>query len=128
MNSAPKAKFLHELDNKTIVVDAGTSSDPDGDTLTYAWTFGDNSPTLYGINASHTYLKSGLYDVQLTVSDGQLSDQASQTVNVDVSDSGNVICDYVISEEWDTGFVCQYSTYQYRFRDHKWMGSRLAVY
>ncbi|BBM04018.1 lytic polysaccharide monooxygenase [Microbulbifer sp. GL-2] len=104
-NRAPNAKFLHKIDNKTIVVDAGTSNDPDGDTLTYAWTFGDNGPTLYGVNANHTYINPGLYDVQLTVSDGQLTDQASQTVNVGVNDSGSVICDYVISEEWDTGFV-----------------------
>lgn len=45
------------------------SSDPDGDTLTYDWDFGDGN-TASGQMVSHIYTSPGSYDVILTVSDG----------------------------------------------------------
>lgn len=45
------------------------SSDPDGDPLTYAWTFGDGQ-TSTAASPSHTYAATGAYTAQLTVSDG----------------------------------------------------------
>jgi PKD repeat protein len=48
---------------------AGTgSSDPDGDALTYLWSFGDGS-TGSGLTVSHTYAQDGVYDVRLIVRD-----------------------------------------------------------
>jgi large repetitive protein len=47
----------------------GSGSDPDGDTLTYAWNFGDGG-TASGANATHTYLDNGVYTAALTVDDG----------------------------------------------------------
>jgi glucose/arabinose dehydrogenase len=58
------------------------SSDPDGDALTYGWTFGDGT-TATGANPTHVYQTAGRYDAGLTVSDGKPSPgPASATVAV----------------------------------------------
>jgi PKD repeat protein len=49
----------------------GSGSDPDGDPLTYAWSFGDGSPNASGAVAQHIYPSSGTYTVTLSVSDGR---------------------------------------------------------
>lgn len=46
-----------------------TMGDPDGDTLTYLWNFGDGN-TSTSANPTHTYSAEGTYTVDLTVSDG----------------------------------------------------------
>ena len=45
------------------------SSDPEGQTLTYAWTFGDGG-TSTAANPNHTYSQPGQYSARLSVSDG----------------------------------------------------------
>ena len=52
----------------TVSFDGTSSSDPNGDTLTYTWNFGD-STTATGATASHTYAANGVYSATLTVSD-----------------------------------------------------------
>jgi PKD repeat protein len=64
-----------------VDVDASASSDPDGDNLSYAWDFGDGASGS-GVTANHTYTQAGSYTVRLTVSDGELTDTASQTITV----------------------------------------------
>ncbi|WP_190849829.1 PQQ-dependent sugar dehydrogenase [Streptomyces aurantiacus] len=44
------------------------STDPDGDSLTYAWNFGDGA-TSTAANPSHTYTTNGQYTATLTVKD-----------------------------------------------------------
>jgi PKD repeat protein len=44
------------------------STDPQGETLTYAWNFGDGG-TATGVVAQHTYAQAGTYTVSLTVTD-----------------------------------------------------------
>lgn len=58
-----------------VAFNGSSSSDPDGNILTYLWDFGDGQ-TGSGANAMHTYNTAGNYAVSLTVSDGQYSDTA----------------------------------------------------
>ncbi len=48
---------------------AGT--DPDNDTLTYTWDFGDGTPTSTTQNPTHAYTTAGTYSAKVTVSDGK---------------------------------------------------------
>jgi PKD repeat protein len=51
------------------VFDASDSSDPDGDTLSYYWDFGDGT-TAEGAQVKHAFSKSGVYKIRLLVKDG----------------------------------------------------------
>ena len=64
-----------------VSLNGNGSSDPDGDTLTYSWAFGDGQ-TSSAKNPSHTYGSGGTYTVSLTVSDGALTDTATKSVTV----------------------------------------------
>jgi serine protease len=62
--------------------DGSSSSDLDGDTLTYMWDFGDGS-TGTGVNPTHTYTGGGIYEVSLVVNDGkQNSIPATTTADI----------------------------------------------
>jgi glucose/arabinose dehydrogenase/PKD repeat protein len=66
----------------TVDFDGRTSSDPDGDSLTYSWDFGDGSPTQNGSTARHVYTQTGVFTARLTVSDGRgLSASATATIS-----------------------------------------------
>jgi PKD repeat protein len=62
-----------------VSFDGTGSSDPDGDTLTYAWDFGDRT-TGSGATPSHAYDTAGNYEVRLVVSDGEFESPAAVTV------------------------------------------------
>ena len=57
-------------DELVTTFDGTGSSDPDGDSLTYAWDFGDEA-TGTGPKPTHAYGAGGEYTVKLTVSDGR---------------------------------------------------------
>jgi len=67
-----------------IRFDGSGSSDPDGDSLTYAWNFGDGS-TATGATPTHRYASSGVYEVTLIVNDGELA-SAAVAARVEVVD------------------------------------------
>ena len=70
--------------NSIAFFDGGSSSDPDGDVLTFEWDFGDGT-TGTGIRPNHLYEKIGNFTVVLTVSDdGELSSVAQTWVLVSI--------------------------------------------
>ncbi|MFU8887754.1 MAG: S8 family serine peptidase [Trueperaceae bacterium] len=69
-NRDPVASFTTSYSGTEVTFDAGNSSDPDGDTLAYAWDFGDGT-VASGAVAVHRYTVPGTFVAQLTVSDGR---------------------------------------------------------
>jgi serine protease len=65
---APTASFTSSCTDLSCSFDGSGSSDSDGNIVSYAWDFGDNS-TGSGVTPSHTYAAAGTYDVTLTVTD-----------------------------------------------------------
>ncbi len=62
------------------------SSDPNGDSLTYAWNFGDGSSSSQ-INPVHTYSGNGIFNAVLTVTDTKGLSNASSPVKITTSDN-----------------------------------------
>ena len=60
------------------------SSDPEGQPLTYSWSFGDGT-TSTAANPSHTYPTAGTYQVRLTVSDG-VNESTSTPITISAGD------------------------------------------
>ena len=89
-NGAPVAKFGSEVHGFGVNFDAGESSDPDGDDLTYAWEFGDQT-TGTGKTPTHTYGTAGTFTVKLTVSDGHLSDSITHTVTIEAPPGEDIV-------------------------------------
>lgn len=85
-NRNPTAQFTANptsgIPPLAVNFDARASSDPDGDSLTYSWQFGDNTSGS-GATTSHTYAGSGTFVARLTVSDGR-GGSASQQLNISV--------------------------------------------
>ncbi len=86
-NRAPKATIYYSRSGvdkyQPIDFDGSYSTDPDGDTLTYQWDFGDGV-TATGAKVSHAWQQSGTYDVTLTVGDGEATAQAKVNIIVAV--------------------------------------------
>jgi hypothetical protein len=82
-NRAPVARITGPItatEGSAVTFDGTRSSDPDGDALTYAWSFGGGA-TAAGATVSHAFPDDGAYTVTLTVSDGKGgSASASRTV------------------------------------------------
>ena len=85
-NNAPSATFsLNPNSNirsgDEVTFNAAGSTDPDGDSLTFSWNFGDGN-TGSGLTTTHTFNQDGEYSVKLTVSDGSLETTTKKTVNI----------------------------------------------
>ena len=85
-NNAPTSTFSISPDSNVrsgdeITFNAAGSSDPDGDSLTFTWNFGDGN-TGSGLTTTHSYVQDGEYTVRLTVSDGSLETTTKKTLNI----------------------------------------------
>ena len=73
-NQAPVARIVTDRTSGTapltVAFDGRTSSDADGDALTYRWAFGDGT-TSTSANPTKTYTQPGTYTATLTVDDGR---------------------------------------------------------
>lgn len=89
-NTAPTVSSITPVTATAFkpVTFTSNASDADGDTLTYSWNFGDNSPisskTSSNATPSKTFTTGGTYTVSLTVGDGK-GNFATHTQQVTVS-------------------------------------------
>jgi uncharacterized repeat protein (TIGR01451 family) len=87
----PNGPYVVEA-NKEFEFDGTGSYDPDGDPLTYDWTWGDSSSSEdAGATPSHTYTEAGIYDVCLTVNDGYVDSEEVCTIAVVYDPSGGFV-------------------------------------
>jgi glucose/arabinose dehydrogenase len=66
----------------SVAFKGNTSTDADGDPLTYGWDFGDGTAHSTSVNPSHTYTTAGTYTATLRVSDGTASWSATVKITV----------------------------------------------
>jgi len=70
------------IEGSSVTLSAAGSSDPDGDALTYEWSFGDGA-TGTGTAPQHTYADNGNFQVSVIVTDPYgAADTATTTVTV----------------------------------------------
>jgi hypothetical protein len=83
-NTAPLANlggpYLAAI-NIALPFDGSLSSDPDGDSLTFTWDFGDSN-TGTDAQPTHSYAAAGIYNVCLTVHDGSVDSPPACTLAV----------------------------------------------
>jgi len=72
-----------------VQYDASATTDPDNDTLTYGWDFGDGT-TGSAISGFHTYTTAGTYEIELVVTDSS-GNAASLSRSILVTEPDNSI-------------------------------------
>lgn len=105
-NESPTAAFTAETDDLAATFDGGSSSDPDGNVVSYAWQFGDGG-TGSGETPSHNYAAGGTFPVTLTVTDNDGgTDSVTQNVTVtepDPPDPGEPFVSDLFNRAQSTG-------------------------
>jgi PKD repeat protein len=93
LNKPPKPAFDWFYNGETIIeFDASRSTDPENDSLTYEWDFGDDTEESMDMVTSHEYTTPGEYDTTLTITDpdGQ-AQQISKTIKIGQVPKVNII-------------------------------------
>lgn len=83
-NVPPVAEFTATPNYLEVGFDGTASQDPDGTIVSAVWEFGDGTPPVTGLSASHTYAAPGTFTAKLTVTDnrgGTHSAEKSVTVS-----------------------------------------------
>lgn len=95
-NQAPVAIMAFPtVDGLSVQFDGTSSYDPDGNTVSYLWNFGDGDTSSLA-QPSHVYASSGDYQVTLTVSDGDLEDVVSREIILNQAPT-SIIGDVVVN-------------------------------
>ncbi|WP_299002193.1 ExeM/NucH family extracellular endonuclease [uncultured Shewanella sp.] len=98
-NMAPIASFEFSQ-NRGWVNFVSTSSDVDGDIISYEWDFGDGN-VASGANVSHEYNQNGEYTVTLTVTDdGGLMHSQTQMVQIILAPEGQAPIAIIQYQAW----------------------------
>jgi hypothetical protein len=93
-NNPPNGIIIAPTGNVTIAEDAavsfeGTAEDPDGDSMTYLWDFGDGITSNALVPGNHTFSDSGTYTVRFTVTDDNgAADPTPDTRTITVEGGG----------------------------------------
>jgi hypothetical protein len=74
------------------------ATDPDGDPLSYSWSFGDGT-TAIGSSAQHIYTSAGSYNATVTISDGALSVNSTVVVSVVQASDPTLLANYMLDEK-----------------------------
>ena len=77
-------------EGSAVAFDGSGSSDPDGDAITYAWSFGDGA-TGIGAKPSHAYVDNGVYAVSLTVTDARNTPSTAATTTATIGNAAPVV-------------------------------------
>jgi len=91
VNQPPSAVITAPASNVSITAGqsvsfAGTASDPDGDTVTVVWAFGEGTMSTLLSPGAHTYATAGTYTVTLTATDSKgLADPTPPTRTITVT-------------------------------------------
>jgi PKD repeat protein len=90
VNQAPTASFTYSCTDLSCSFDGTGSSDPDGEIVTYSWTFGDGG-TGSGATITHAYDSVGTRAVTLSVTDDDgATGSQSQSVSVTAPSGGDI--------------------------------------
>jgi PKD repeat protein len=83
-NAPPNAHFFVSCTYTECLLDAGSSSDPEGELTDFEWTLGDGN-SANGKTVEHTYAEAGSYTIELTVTDaGGISDSRRSSISVNL--------------------------------------------
>jgi PKD repeat protein len=88
-NNPPDASFTWSCTGLDCTF-TNTSTDPDGNALTFVWDFGDGA-TSTASSPTHSYAAPGSYTVNLEASDGAATDGSSTAVSVDDPSTSTVL-------------------------------------
>ena len=103
-NSAPTADFTIEASEFTVTVDASSATDPDNDSLTYAWIFKDETgttvETAIGTIATYEFSSTGLMSITLEVSDPEFL-TGTKTKQVSITESIASNGTIIFSEDYE---------------------------